>query len=545
MVNRQIHISILLLYGWTFWLGWWIYTHSIADGGLASWDGFERCAWGANIWHDLRHLDYSQFWVHTHEQVVWPFLHSWLTGAYFLLFQPSLASARLISLTAYVLGSVLILARFNLVPRFSSDDKGMCRYDYSLITGGVIAWSLFTCSPLVIQQAAGIMSELLGFVLVFMAITAYEEELLSKRLRVWISACALILLFYYKYNFACLTYAGFFLAVGLKERFRVKRLIAGEYLILFGVPLIGLVLWLLPDFNHKIQGFFGFAFNNPAARTPFSLESLFFYPGQISEYYFPSQWIALLVYIGVAVSFVDRVLKRQSDVLVMCMVVHFAAAVIHPMKDIRFVFIPMCLMFVLASEGWQGLIQDIFKRWTRVSLIVNAILVVIVFIPAIYYQQDVLRKPHVSQSQIHQAPIRTILDRVSKDDRIAFLIAHDIVIPPAVSYYLITNLDTTQRGDQNGKRWDFLYLFHLKEAVESLSDEEKVKQLQYKLFLMQANKIVTIESTAPHKIARYEQLFAGTQQYIEIVPALDDFELIVERDFQTSDLRLKIYESKH
>ncbi len=548
-INRfplPTHWLIWAVIVWTLLLGGMVYTHSIREGGAASWDGFERCAWGANLWHDLRHVDFIEFWRHTHEQVVWPFLHSWITGLLFLLFGPTLAAARLFSLFCFAGMAFLNCLWFYRAKSYCLHPKNICEiriqpYSFNHLAGAITAWILFTCSPMAVQHAAGIMSELPGLFLVFLVVFFFpsrEETALQK----WVPpAIVLALLFLFKYNYACLTYAGILLSRLFQEKGRIWSLFNKRDATLFGVPLLALFLWFIPNFSAKVEGFIGFALNNPSARMPLSLSSLLFYPTQIPEAYFPHSSIALITLLILAVGAFYSPRICLTNPLVMCFLIHSLAAILHPMKDIRFMFIPMGLYYVMVGEAVAGLINKrnglTIAKHGKITLAILGILLGITLLS----HKETYTQPHLSQNQSFQAPLRFILDHVEPDDRTAFLVSHDWIIPPAISFNLIVNRDMIQRTKDGKKRWDFLYLFFPLATFQQDSKEQWLGDIRSRLFSMNANQIIAVETTAPHKIASFDPLFAGTHAMISLLDSLEEFTLKESREFERIDLRIRIY----
>ncbi len=516
--------------GWTLLLCIWLYHYTIRGGGLPCWDEWERCAWASNIWYDLLHFDIVLFWNHTNTQVVWPFLHSWVTGILFVLFGPTLETARLVSLLS-LFGSALILLYFFL--------KRADPFDW---IAGIVAWILFSTSPLIIQHAASVMSELPGLFLVLLVLLVWPDNTETGKRRLILAGFFMGLLFYYKYNYAFLTYFALITATLFKERFHIRVLLSKQYDLLFGLPLTMLLLWLLPSFSRKIAGLVGFALNNPNVRMPFTLSSFLYYPERIPLEYFASPFFAIasLVLVVIAV-FLSKTIRLTNPV-VTCFLIHFLAAVIHPMKDARFMFIPMGLFFLLTGESVSAMLRRIFlisetRRHHAILLLLLPLL-----IPTFVYQTKVFRQANISKEQFFLAPIQTVINHTQKTDNIAFLISHDQISPPAITYYLTTAHDIVQsREDGSLKNWNYLFLFEPGEKVRALSAEERRKQLEYFLYIFKSTKIITIQSTAPWSIARFESLFGGTHEYAELVSQLDKFTLDFERDFKQTYSRVRVY----
>ncbi len=520
----------LLLAGWSLLLCFWFFQHTIRGGGMPCWDGWERCAKGANIWYDIRHLDFVLFWNHTNAQVVWPFLHSWVTGTLFVLFGPSLETARLVTLFSFFGSGIIILLYF------------IKRDNPFAWIAGCISWALFTTSPLVIQHAASIMSELPGLFLVLLVLFFWPEEGENNHRKAILAGIFMGLLFLYKYNYAFLTYFSLILAVFFREHFNVRKLFSTKYELLFGLPLAMLFLWLLPDLSRKVEGLVGFALNNPNVRMPFNLSFLLFYPKRVPLEYFSSPFLAIAsVILFLIALFISKKLRLNNLVLA-CFLVHFLAAVLHPMKDTRFMFIPMGLFFVLTGESIEELLKRIFPVVQEKKQSLLLLFLIPVLVPLAIYQTYTFRQSHISKEKFFLAPIQTIINHTDKDNRIAFLISHDQLSPPAISYYLTIEKDMIQsREDGSLSRWNYLFLFKSGEAVRSESIEERFKQLEYYLYIYKANKIITVQSTAPWSIQRFDELFGGNQEYAELVPQLEKYSLDFERDFKQTHSRVRVF----
>ncbi len=497
---------------------------------MPCWDGWERCAWAANIWYDLRHFDFVLFWNHTNSQVVWPFLHSWFTGVLFVLFGPTLEIARLVTLISFFGCSLVIFFLF-----IKRDHP----FDW---IAGCTAWALFTISPFMIQHAASVMSELPGLFLVLLVILGWPESEEIGKKRAILTGFFLGLLFLYKYNYAFLTYFALLLSVLVKERFRFKILLKKQYDILFGLPLTMLFLWLLPNYSRKLAGLVGFALNNPNVRMPFNLDSVLYYPQRLPLDYFPTPFLAIACVVLFLIALFISKKMRLSNPVMACFLIHFLAAVIHPMKDTRFMFIPMGLFFVLTGESLIEVLRRLFPPSENRKMQWALFFLLPIVLPVMIYQTNVFRQANISKDQFFLAPIQTIINQTSPQDKIAFLIAHDQISPPAISYYLTISHDIVQsREDGSIKNWNFLFLFEPGEKVRSMPVEERHKHLEYFLYIYKSNKIITVQSTAPWSIERYDSLFAGTNEYIELILKLDKFSLDFERDFKQTYARVRVF----
>ncbi len=515
---------------WSVILTLWLYVYSVRHGGVPCWDEYERCAWASHIWYDLRHFDLMHFWKHTNAQVVWPFLHSWLTGALFVLFKPSLASARLLSLGAHLGIALMILAWF------------IRRKSPWAWPGAVTAWALYTTSPIAVQHAVSMMSEMFGLFLVLAALVTIPSDPKAKWTRWLLPGTLLALIFFYKYNYAFLTAAGLLVNRYARGGYELRGLFQRSNLVLFGVPVVLVGLWFIPEFSQKWANLIYFAVNNPAAYMPWGLSSLLYYPQVIPKAYFAVPWMAVgaLALVFIAGPLTGR-LSLRNPIMAVCLV-HFLAAVYHPFKMERFQFIPMGLFFILTGEAVRALFYRAYGRFPKSANAVNGAVIVTLVLACVQYQSGFYRQAQVNQQNVYETPIREVIDRFQPADRIAFFITHDLSSPPAVTFYMISSLDRLQRDWHKAVTyWNHLFLFRPGESVRSLLMEERFKILRHELYVTQSNKIVMLESTAPWEVVNFEAVFGGVHEFCKLVPFLDEFKLEYERFFPQARARLRIF----
>lgn len=522
---------------WTLALTVWIYIFSIRQGGAPNWDEYERLAWTSEIWINLKNGDFYQFWRHTNSQVIWPFLHSWITAFLFLVFGPSVASARLLSLGAFT-GSGLLI--FSIVSRQ--------KFRYSWL-GGVLAWCLFTTAPIVVQNAASIMSEMSGLFLVLLVLIFLPQKGDREKIGpIWAATLFLSLLFFYKYNYALLTWSALLLHRFVFAGYSLRRMAVKGNGILFGLPVFALAIWFLPYWDYKTQHFLNFLTNNPAARTPLGLDFFLYYPRQIPAAYYSFPWLFYASAAAVLSAFFLSKRMRFSNPFVACFVVHFLAAVVHPMKMERFQFIPMALFFILTGEALEIVFSrclDRFQVKSPTASYVSIVLCAAMLIPAVQLQSRLYRSPQTRQGSTLLAPLQAILDRVETDDRIALLITHDLACTPSVNYYYISGLNRSTADLRNSfSRWRQVFLYQSKEEILSLDLEERIRKLRDILKENKDNKIVVLECTKPELIGYYEKMYGGTQEVVRLVSLLPEFALVYENEFPKEFARVSIYARK-
>jgi hypothetical protein len=515
---------------WTGALTLWLYAYSIRHGGAPCWDEFERCAWASHIWHGIRHFDLFHLWKNTNAQMVWPPLHSWMTGVLFVIFGPSLASARLLSLLAFWGSGLLIVYWF------------VRRRDYASCLGGAAAWSLFASAPIVVQQAVGVMSEGVGLFLALLVLASLPQAEDAKPSRWAWSGFLLGLFFYYKYNYAFLIYAGLGITRYFQRGASLRSMFCKANYLLFGIPILGMILWFIPHFEQKWQNLVYFAFNNPAAYQPLGFASFLYYPQVIPKAFFAAPWLAVasLALVFIATPLGWRLTLRNP--VISCCIIHFIAVSVHPMKMERFQFITMGLFFIAAGEAVRTLAQSWFSRNLRIQDALNVVAALIILLPAVAYQSDFFRREQAAQTDVYAAPLRTAADWMKKEDRAALLITHDIANPPAATFYFTTSLDLLQRDLRtDASHWHHLFLFQPKDAVQAYTGEERIRHLRHELFVTRSNKIVVVETTNPQSSSTFPVVFAGVQEYINTVPLLPEWQLVFERNFPRAQANVRIY----
>ncbi|MBN2330151.1 MAG: hypothetical protein JXR73_23630 [Candidatus Omnitrophica bacterium] len=534
-IMRIIAVFLML---WTLALSFWLYIYSVRHGGTPCWDGFERCAWASHIWYDIRHFDLYHLWKHVNAQMVWPPLHSLITGLAFVGLGPSLATARLLSVAAFWGSGALMVYWFAR------------RQDWPSCLGAAAAWCLFTTSPIVVQQAVGIMSEGIGFFITLLILVTLPSSNEADKKRWGWSGFGLALFFLYKYNYAFLTYAGLLISRYFQAGVSLRKMANKNNILLFGIPILVLVVWFIPDFQNKWDNLVYFAVNNPSAHQPWNFSTLFYYPQVIPRAFFTMPWISVLC---LALVFIASPLSKRISLhnpVVACCIVHFVAVAIHPMKMERFQFITMGLFFMITGEAARTLSSHLFLHWgsrnPRMHPFKSAVLVsltLLILAPAIAFQCDIYRREQLPQQNVYRAPVATVLDRLYEKDRAALLITHDQASPPAATFYFITGLDVLQRDvRKNVTHWNHIFLFQSKDDVLALSEEERLRRLEYELYINRSNKIVVIESTAPWTIGVYPTVFAGVEEYIKLIPKIPNYQLMFEREFSRSNIKVRIYQ---
>lgn len=519
---------------WTMALAGWVYVYSIRQGGAPNWDEFERLAWASEIWQSLWRCDWFHFWRHTNSQVIWPFLHSWLTAFLFLLFGPAVAVARLLSLFAF-LGSSLMV--FYAVVREQS------RFSW---LGGIAAWSLFTLSPIVINNSASIMSEMFGLWMTLLILLCLpRDESQEKTGRLLAPSIFLSLFFFYKYNFALLTWCALISYRFAVAGFSPRRMISRGNILLFGLPVAALAVWFLPFWSFKTQHFVNFLTNNPEARTPFGWDFWLYYFRSIPIVYYPSPILGFVSAAAVLFAGILDKRLRLSNPFLVCFAVHFLAAAVHPMKMERFQFIPMGLFFILTGQTAATLADwasDRFKIKDATQFWIAALVCAAILIPSVHIHSRAYRNPIIKQGSPHFAPMQAMLDHVETSDRVALLITHDLLCTPSVNYYYISGKNQSTIDLRRGVvQWGMIFLYQSKTEILAMDADKQIQTLRKTLQRTNSNKIAVLESTRPELIGYFDKMYGGTQEIIRLVSLLPEFALVYEKEFPKEYARVRIY----
>jgi len=132
----------------------------------------------------------------TNKLILWPFLHSWVAGAFLAIFGAGIEKARLASLI-FLLPSVLLL--FAICRRIFPENGGRI---------GLLAAILFASSPLILFFSATCMVEMLGTFLGLAFFWAYFSAIGDgKKIFYLLAGLFLALLYLSKYNYGLLLLA--------------------------------------------------------------------------------------------------------------------------------------------------------------------------------------------------------------------------------------------------------------------------------------------------------------------------------------------------
>ena len=96
-------------------IAWLVYDRAIATNPPVSWDEGAHSLFGVLVAQDMRQGNLLALAYDTYRQVYWPPIHSWLVAVGFLAFGETIAVSRGVSLAAYVLLPLALMAAARLM----------------------------------------------------------------------------------------------------------------------------------------------------------------------------------------------------------------------------------------------------------------------------------------------------------------------------------------------------------------------------------------------------------------------------------------------
>ena len=146
-----------------------VFVRLLVPRGDPGWDAAHHSMLGLMMYSDIMHQRWISFAFDTYRQVYWPFLHSWFLAVSMVIFGPTLAAARGVSLMAYALSAVLLgLLGYRLVP------------ERSFLRGIVAVWLWLTAAGFVQAFAVEALTESLAIAMTLASLLALERACANK-----------------------------------------------------------------------------------------------------------------------------------------------------------------------------------------------------------------------------------------------------------------------------------------------------------------------------------------------------------------------------
>lgn len=341
--------------------------------------------YGLWIWRDLVALDFRAFLYDTQRQMLWPFLHSWLTAIFFFTFGPNIIAARLLSLFLFMITLVLM---YLLMAHYA--------HDYGE-KPGILAVGLALTSPLMVSYASQSMLESLG---AFLFLAAAYTYMLCEEKKITLEYVLLALLIglsiYTNYLFAFLMVVAFMVvtlvklgpilvnAVKLSQKGERSAMHfiwwAYRKLIVLFVLLILIAGWFSFNFSRKIIILTSALFKYNSGEQVFGfLPNLFYYPKVIITQASFSPWLGLLLLISLFLPFVATKFEGLNRLFIFVWTVLVLLTVIVPAKASQMLYIILPFIFIIFASVFYSFKEKVSLRDQKIKVWVLAL----AFIPAL------------------------------------------------------------------------------------------------------------------------------------------------------------------
>lgn len=250
---------------------WMIHVRGIRADLPPKWDEAAHSLSGLAIARDLRTGDALALAYDTYRQVYWPPLHSVLVGLAFAAFGERLAVARVVSLAAFALIPVVLLAAGRMMYPRDEPLRGW-------VAGG-LAGILAVTTPALIPFASVAFLELPALLAVTLTLLAYfvAERAVDRPRRRALVAVGILIAYFMKTNYGILLLVVVAIDAVIDARFPGRRLFSrrNAYIV---VPLaIVFVIWFA--YPPKLAGTIRALVNRQAVGVdPWTLNGLLYYP---------------------------------------------------------------------------------------------------------------------------------------------------------------------------------------------------------------------------------------------------------------------------
>lgn len=242
---------------------------------IVAWDEAANMVWGHKIYDALRNHEWRTAGGLSRVQVYYPPLQSWFIGTTSLITGFSIPIVRITNLLWLLVIAPLI---FHVGYSLQKSRNGF-------ITG-LSATVLFLMSPMTLALSSIALKELMGTAITLISYMYYRRMEERNRLRdAIIAGCFVLVLFYFKYNYALLLCAGYAVLCGINIVTKMYK----DYrpmIVFWLVTIFGMVFWVFVQNTRLIT-------EHVQAQTPQTvhigswMDKALFYPQSIIFVYAP------------------------------------------------------------------------------------------------------------------------------------------------------------------------------------------------------------------------------------------------------------------
>lgn len=423
---------VALVIGLTCIVVWIIYVRGIRADLPPRWDEAAHSLSGLAIARDLRTGDALALAYDTYRQVYWPPLHSVLVGLAFAAFGERLAVARVVSLAAFALIPVVLLAAGRIMyPR----DEPLHGW-----VAGSVAGILAVTTPALIPFASLAFLELPALLAVTLTLLAYfvAERAVDRPQRRALVALGILLAYFMKTNYGILLLVVVAIAAVIDARFSVRRLFSrrNAYIV---VPLaIVFVIWFAypPKLVATIRALVN---RQEVGLDPWTLDGLLFYPRSLLA--FAGSQAMLGVFLAGAVGAWG--LRRSPNVRLLLLLagIQFLLGEVHHTKSNRHILPMMPAIFLLTGATAARVTSAVRgrERSGTVRGVAVAAGVAVALIVATQLGTLVVRplptawpNPPWPAGVAHHAIVDGVIAAIGRGERVLLVEAFDVDVGPSI-----------------------------------------------------------------------------------------------------------------
>jgi hypothetical protein len=333
-------------------VGWLVYDRAIATNPPVSWDEGAHSLFGVLVAQDMRQGDFLALAHDTYRQVYWPPIHSWLVGIGFLAFGETIAVSRGVSLAAYVLLPLALMAAARVMYPAAESRRGW--------TAAAIAGLLAVAMPALVPFASLAFLDLPALLALSSTLLAafFAERARQRPRRQVLVALGILAAFLLKTNYGLLLMLVFAVDRLLEVRSSPDALFSSRNRYL-AIPIaIALSIWFA--YPPKLAVTLRAMVNQPAGADPWTLDGLLFYPRTLLTFAGSVPMLGLLI-AGFAAAWRSRRTPNVRLLLILA-VLQFAIGQLHHTKEDRHllpIVPPLVLLAASAAERLSHIVTGV------------------------------------------------------------------------------------------------------------------------------------------------------------------------------------------
>ena len=326
------------------WIAAMIYSRVIVADLPVSWDEGAHSLFALAIANDVRTGDFVGAAYDTYRQVYWPPLHSWIAGVAILAFGEHIEVVRSVSLVAYVLAPLVLLAAGRVM--HARDD---------MVSGWIaaaIAGVLTIAIPALIPFASIALLDLPALVAVMLTLLAafFAERSPERPARRVLIAAGILAAFFLKTNYGILLMLVFAIDASIDARFSPRALLSRRNVYLAVPVIIVLATWFA--YPPKIASTIRALMNKPAGASAWTVEGFLFYPRTLLT--FAGSPVLLITMVAAVMAAWPRRREPNVRLLLLLAGVQLVLGQLHHTKEDRHILpIVPALVLVTAAAGAQ------------------------------------------------------------------------------------------------------------------------------------------------------------------------------------------------